>query len=52
MMEIRKLGNGLYKEFNGFNGWILNKETALPSPYGELRFLISGIRLRIVARLF
>jgi len=52
MMGRRKLGNALYKGFNGFNGWILNKDTALPCPYEELRFLISGIRLRIVARLF
>jgi hypothetical protein len=52
MIERRKLGNGLYKGFNGFNGWILNKDRAMPCPYGELRFLISGIRLRIVARLF
>jgi hypothetical protein len=52
MMERRKLGNGLYKGFNGFNGWILNKDTAIPCPYGELGFLIIGIRLRIVARLF
>jgi hypothetical protein len=52
MRERRKLGNGLYKGFNGFKGWILNKDTAMPCPYGELRFLIIGIRLRIVARLF
>jgi hypothetical protein len=51
-MGKRKLSNALYKGFNGFNGWILNKDTAMPCPYEELRFLISGIRLRIVARLF
>ena len=52
MMGRRKLGNGLSKGFNGFNGGILNKDTAMPYAYAKLRFLIMGIRLRIVARLF